>query len=131
MFLDTSGLLCLHNDSEPNHARAWKVLPTAVVRLTHSYVISEFIALCIRRGLMSKPALNFVDEMEAGLTVDVVYVDESLHHDGLNLLRNRLDKSWSLCDAVSFTPMHQHNLTEALTTDRHSEQAGFVRLLKS
>ena len=80
---------------------------------------------------MRKPALDFVDEMEAGLAVDVVYVDKALHDEGLNLLRNRLDKSWSLFDAVSFTLMQQHSITEALTTDHHFEQAGFVRLLKS
>jgi uncharacterized protein len=42
----------------------------------------------------------------------------------------RPDKSYSLCDAVSFVLMHQRGLVEALTTDRHFEQAGFIRLLQ-
>ncbi len=42
----------------------------------------------------------------------------------------RADKEWSLVDCASFVVMQQRGLTEALTTDRHFEQAGFVRLLK-
>jgi predicted nucleic acid-binding protein len=36
----------------------------------------------------------------------------------------------SSCDRVSFVTMRQYGITEALTTDRHFEQEGFVRLLK-
>jgi predicted nucleic acid-binding protein len=48
----------------------------------------------------------------------------------MSLLQSRLDKDWSLCDAVSFVLMQQRGVTEALTTDHHFEQAGFVRLLE-
>jgi predicted nucleic acid-binding protein len=41
----------------------------------------------------------------------------------------RQDKSYSLWDAVSFVLMCQRGVTEALTTDRHFEQEGFVKLL--
>ena len=47
----------------------------------------------------------------------------------MNLLNRRLDKSYSLCDAVSFVLMHQRKLVDALTTDRHFEQEGFRKLL--
>ena len=40
------------------------------------------------------------------------------------------DKTYSLCDAVSFLLMRERGITEALTTDRHFEQEGFVRLLQ-
>jgi len=41
----------------------------------------------------------------------------------------RLDKTYSLCDSVSFVIMRQRQITEALTTDKHFEQEGFIRLL--
>lgn len=47
------------------------------------------------------------------------------------LLSDRQDKTYSLCDAVSFVLMRQRGMTGALTTDRHFEQEGFVRLLPS
>ena len=46
------------------------------------------------------------------------------------MLVNRLDKKWSLVDAVSFIFMRERGMTEALTADHHFEQAGFVCLLK-
>jgi predicted nucleic acid-binding protein len=42
---------------------------------------------------------------------------------------HRLDKDYSLCDAVSFLLMRARGLTDALTTDKHFEQEGFRRLL--
>jgi predicted nucleic acid-binding protein len=42
----------------------------------------------------------------------------------------RQDKTYSLCDVVSFILMRQRGVAKALTTDRHFEQEGFVRLLK-
>jgi predicted nucleic acid-binding protein len=56
-------------------------------------------------------------------------VDEALHHAAMALLMARPDKTYSLCDAVSFVLMRQRHVTEALTTDRHFEQEGFQRLL--
>jgi len=60
----------------------------------------------------------------------MVYVNKTLNQQALDLLRRRVDKSWSLCDAVSFVLMHDFEVHEALTTDHHFEQAGFTRLLK-
>jgi uncharacterized protein len=47
----------------------------------------------------------------------------------MDLLERRPDKSYSLCDAVSFILMRRRGITEALTTDRHFEQEGLRRLL--
>ncbi len=48
----------------------------------------------------------------------------------MEILRGRLDKTYSLCDAASFVVMREYGLTEALTTDKHFTQEGFVRLLE-
>ena len=49
----------------------------------------------------------------------------------MKLLFERQDKTYSLCDAVSFVLMRRRGMTDALTTDQHFEQEGFVRLLQS
>jgi len=130
MLLDTSGLMCLLNDAEPLHKQAVSTLQRAPLRVTHSYVIAEFLALATARRLVRSTALEFVRRIHHGNLVEVVFVDETLHEMGLRLLENRRDKLWSLCDAVSFVLMQQRHLTDALTTDHDFEQAGFLRLLK-
>jgi len=46
------------------------------------------------------------------------------------LFQRRPDKTWSLVDCASFVVMQKRGITEALTSDVHFEQAGFIRLLK-
>jgi predicted nucleic acid-binding protein len=131
MFLDTSGLLCFHHRSEPQHIEAVNLFRSAFLRLTHSYVLAEFVALAQARGLPRQPALSFVADLQDNTAVQVVYVSEALHRMGFDLWRQRSDKDWSLFDAVSFLLMPKHGIRNALTTDHHFEQAGFVRLLQT
>ena len=42
----------------------------------------------------------------------------------------RPDKEWSLTDCISFVAMNERDITDALTSDHHFEQAGFRILLK-
>lgn len=49
---------------------------------------------------------------------------------GLDLMRGRPDKDWSLTDCISFVVMSDAGLKEALTGDCHFEQAAFTALLK-
>lgn len=130
MLVDTSGLLCLHHKDEPLHTQAVALFSQAQQRLTHSYVLAEFLPLCQARGLNRSQAIAFAKELLTNELVDVIWVDEWLHMAALALLERRLDKSYSLCDAVSFVVMRSYGIIEALTTDRHFEQEGFVRLLK-
>jgi len=53
------------------------------------------------------------------------------HHDRvLKFYHQHADKKWTLTDCVSFVIMREQNVTDALTGDKHFEQAGFVALLK-
>ena len=57
--------------------------------------------------------------------MDVVWVDESLHEAGLDLLLARRQRRLSLVDAVSFIAMRQADLEEAFAFDPHFQQEGF------
>jgi len=129
MLLDTSGLLCFHHAAELQHSEAVTFFHAAPVRITHSYVLAEFVALAVARRLPRQAALAFMAELQDNSLVEIVYVDEAMHWEALVLLQHRLDKMWTLCDAVSFLLMQQRGIVEALTTDFHFEQAGFTRLL--
>ena len=129
MLLDTSGLLCLHNRAEPLHMDARTLYQAARICVTHSYVLAEFVALAHARRLPRMAALTFISDLVENPDIDTVWVDELLHREAMALLVARPDKTYSLCDAVSFVLMRQRRITEALTTDRHFEQEGFQRLL--
>lgn len=129
MLLDTSGLLCYYDAADSRHEDAVTFFGSATLKVTHSYVIAEFVALGQARGLNRGGLLVFLAELLGNPWVEVVWVDENLNDDALALLGQRLDKTYSLCDAVSFVLMAERGLTEALTTDRHFEQEGFQRLL--
>lgn len=131
MLLDTSGMFGLLHQDERQHQEAVRLYQQANRRLTHSYVLAELIPLALVRGLPRAQTLAFslraidTDEME------VVWVDERLHRQALALVLARQDKTYSLCDAVSFVLMRERGIQEALTTDKHFEQEGFIRLLAS
>jgi predicted nucleic acid-binding protein len=130
MLLDTSGLFCLHHRDEPQHKEACELYENAINRITHSYVLAEFVALTKARGLKREAVLSFAFDIIDSFEIEVVWIEEIYHRQGLLLLQKRLDKSYSLCDAVSFVLMRERKINEALTTDHHFEQEGFVRLLK-
>jgi predicted nucleic acid-binding protein len=129
MLLDTSGLLCYHSSAEAHHEDSVEFYEAANSLLTHSYVLAEFVALVHTRGLRRGLALAFVVALARNSGVETIWVDPDLHQAGMDLLQARLDKSYSLCDAVSFALMRMRGITDALTTDHHFEQEGFRRLL--
>ena len=129
MLLDTSGLLCLLHRDEPQNAAAIELYAKASFRLTHSYVLAEFVPLAQVRGLPRELALEFSQRALDDDEIEVVWVDGLLHRQAVELLQARQDKTYSLCDAVSFLLMRERRINEALTTDKHFVQEGFIRLL--
>lgn len=130
MLLDTSGLLCLLDQDDSRHVKAERLFDADARPLTHNYVLAEFVPLCQTRGIERAQALSFAMDLLGSPRIEIVWVDDVLHRTALRLLQARLDKTYSLCDAVSFLLMRQRGIADALTTDRHFEQEGFVRLLK-
>jgi len=59
----------------------------------------------------------------------IIGPQESDYESGFRLYLDRMDKGWSLTDCISFVIMSERGISEALTTDRHFEQAGFSALL--
>ncbi|WP_071190724.1 PIN domain-containing protein [Trichormus sp. NMC-1] len=129
MLIDTSGLLCLHYPTEPLHSLACTAYKKATVKLTHSYIIAEYVALANARRFPRSSILAFVVDLLDNPDIETVWINESLYRKAIELLMIRQDKSYSLCDSISFVLMRERSINEALTTDRHFEQEGFIRLL--
>jgi len=62
--------------------------------------------------------------------IKIISADSNLFRQGVNLFEKRPDKNWSLTDCISFVVMEAEGIRDALTGDRHFEQAGFTALLK-
>jgi uncharacterized protein len=130
MLIDTSGFLCRYEEREINHENAIELYESATSRVTTNYVLAEYTALVQVRGIPREQIIDFSERILGDVEVEIVWVDEPLHSLAVELLKQRSDKTYSLCDAVSFALMRERGIAEALTTDRHFEQEGFVRLLK-
>lgn len=131
MLLDTSGILCCFDADETRYSDAVRLYREASLRLTHNYVLAEFVALAQARRLPREESLAFAANVLADPEIEVVWVDPALHNESMLLLQSQLDKAYSLCDAVSFVLMQQRGVRDALTTDHHFEQAGFRSVLSS
>lgn len=83
------------------------------------------------RGKNRRETFSFIKDILEVPRLEFIWADENLHNQAMNLLENRLDKNYSLCDAASFVEMRERNITEALTTDKHFAQEGFTKLLES
>lgn len=134
-FVDTSGWAEWADHTLRYHALALALFSETWDQggrlLTTDYVLGELTALLTSPLRMPKPKqIQLLDAIHSDPSVQVVSLDVLQKRRAWDLWRARPDKSWSFVDCASFTVMRERGLTEALTTDHHFEQAGFIRLLK-
>ncbi len=135
VFIDTSGWAVFFLRSESFHAtaealmRSWRSDGTLAV--TSNYVLSELVALFSSPIRVPRPrVIEIIEAIVTSRHVEVVHIDAGLHERAWMLLKSRSDKAWSLVDCTSFVVMSERRILDALTTDKHFEQAGYHRLLK-
>ena len=129
MLVDTAGFLSLYDEADDYHRQAVSFYDAAAKRLTTNYVLAEYVALAHVRGVPRREIIKFSNRILDDKTIETIWIDENLHRRAVALLRERADKSYSLCDAVSFVVMRERGISESLTTDKHFRQEGFIRLL--
>jgi predicted nucleic acid-binding protein len=135
LFVDTSGWAAYLVQSQPSHARAaTRVRQTRRTRgrlVTTQLILYELVALLTSPIRLSRPLqIRYLAIVRNAPWVDVVPNDATLDAAAWQVWESRPDKEWSLVDCASFVVRQQRGLTEALTSDHHFEQSGFVRLLK-
>lgn len=132
VLLDTNGWIPLLNSSEQLHRQAidlWQGLGRRGYRI----VLTDWVIAETGNGLARSPAKHrFAESVErfwqSGV-VDILTIDRPLITQAFELYRGYADKSWGLVDCASFVVMRQRDITEAFTSDKHFEQAGFRCLL--
>ena len=129
-FADTSYFLALLIPDDVNHsaARRWAEAHRTPL------ITSEYVLLEVGNYLSPVPARRLFGQFWRALRSDsrmtVVPASSDLLARGLELYESRLDKPWSLTDCISFVIMKDQKIQDAITADRHFEQAGFTAVLK-
>lgn len=130
VFLDASFWIAYRDERQEFHARAREILPRMfrerVLFVTTLPVICEVYAHFSRSRLKKRLVMDDLFDNPVVNIADVTVQDQQ---DALHLLRSHLDKSYSLCDAISFVLMRRLQVSRALAFDDHFRQFGEFEVL--
>lgn len=130
LFLDTVFIQALLNPRDGYHKQSKQLFPR--VRAASEVWITEAIFAEVGNALSAfnrDGAAQFIHQCYNTENIRVVSVDTALLMQALALYQSHSDKNWGLIDCMSFIVMQQHNLSNAVTGDRHFIQAGFRALM--
>jgi hypothetical protein len=132
VFVDTNGWFAVLNEDDVLHSIARERWPE-LFRTRRKVVLTDWIIAETGNGLARTPQRReFADEVRrlaSSPRVRIVSITPTLVERALLLYSDRPDKTWGLVDCASFVVMKDEGITDAFTTDRHFEQAGFDCLL--
>nr|VFK12649.1 MAG: hypothetical protein BECKLPF1236B_GA0070989_103913 [Candidatus Kentron sp. LPFa] len=126
------------NSRDEFHTRALQLADEIDRRL----ITTEAVLIEIGNALAKLPwrelAVSALNDLRDDGSVEILSVGPELFSKALAFYSHRMDKEWGRAlfifrfarDCVSFVVMKERKLTDALTTDRHFEQAGFKMLLR-
>lgn len=126
IFVDTSALYALLDESDKFHGRAADTFsrfsPDSTLLVCSSYVVLETLTL-----LQARIGLNAVRRWRADFQpiLEIVWIDKTLHEQGLTALIAAGKPDISLTDWTSFGVMRERGIEEAFTLDRHFSDQGF------
>ena len=133
VFLDTAFALALSVASDEHHQKALILadeLEAQSVRLITTQAVIFEIGNALAKLRYRAASVDLLDALENDPNVEIVVVSEVIYEQAFHLYRNRMDKEWGITDCISFVVMDDYELTAALTTDEHFQQAGFQALLR-
>lgn len=132
VFVDTVAWIALLNRSDALRPRTLEVMAT--LRQQKAHLITTELVLLEVADALSAPRFRsqvvaFMDGLRQSGVTRVIPANQDLLDEGWKLYGQRPDKEWGLTDCTSFVVMEQQQITQAVTSDQHFEQAGFVKLL--
>lgn len=132
-FLDAAYAIALSAPADQHHERAVKVareIKAQGARVITTRAVVLEIGNALAKARHRKVAVNLLLALEADPAVEIISISDDLYKEAFELYRRRPDKEWGLTDCISFVVMQERGVINALTTDEHFEQAGFVAVLK-
>ena len=124
-FADTWFYIALLDRDDQHHRRVRQfVADNGGSYVTTRWVLAE-AANALGSTSLRKQVTILLNDLESEPSTVIIKPSDDLYLRGLRLFSTRPDKNWSLTDCISFVVMQAQGITEALTGDRHFEQAGF------
>jgi uncharacterized protein len=136
LFVDAVYWIALLNPRDDLHQQTVSLsrsLESDQIRLiTTEIVLTELLNAFAERGAaLRHAAAELVLRLRQDVNVRIVPQTNAQFEEALELYRGRPDKEWSHTDCASFCVMDEEGITEALSYDRHFDQAGFKALMRS
>jgi uncharacterized protein len=130
LFADTFYFLALIFPRDKAHAAAQAQSRSPMTcYVTTDWVITE-VADALSKGKSRRHVSGLINHLRTSPLWEIVSFSDETFEQALQFHARFTDKDWTLTDCTSFVVMQERGLTEALTGDRHFEQAGFTALLK-
>jgi uncharacterized protein len=132
VFADTSYWLALIVVDDQLHERVLALTETLTSAqfVTSEMVFTELLNSVSRTKSLRAGAFELLKYARNEARTSVVRQSSSLFDAALERYKRSADKQWSLTDCASFVIMEEQGIRQALTYDRHFEQAGFEALLR-
>jgi predicted nucleic acid-binding protein len=133
VFVDTSGFVGLLVPQDALHARARSLFEQADAErwqlvTTNAVIVETYSLLLVRTRDRRSSAIAFLDSLDrTGLAVERIRQEDE--ERAVALVRAHRDKTYSLCDALSFVIMERLGITEAIAFDRHFREYGQLTIL--
>ena len=126
IFIDTAAFLAVLNANDQFHSSArhtWdEILSSDSPLFSSNYVILETTALLQHRFGIEALRLFEIDILPV---VEIAWVDETIHKQGLSALLAANRRDLSLVDCTSFEIMRQTGMDRVFTFDPHFREQGF------
>jgi predicted nucleic acid-binding protein len=132
VFVDTVAWIALMNRRDNLHVSTTNCM-NKLRQQNITLITTEFVLLEVADALCDPKfralTVDYIDRLRRLKSLTIIPASQSLWSDAWALYRTRPDKGWSLTDCTSFIVMTAQQVTQAFTSDRHFEQAGFTKLL--
>ena len=133
VFADTGYWVAILNADDGLHQTAVSVTAalSSLRIVTSEMVFTEVLNSFSKQGaFLRQNAVTLIQQFTRKPNVEIIPQTSNLFYETLNLYQQRPDQAWSHTNCASFCIMQQRSILEALTHDRHFEQAGFIALLR-
>jgi predicted nucleic acid-binding protein len=126
-FVDTSAFFAVLTREDARHPRAARWLDEVAARgdetlVTHSYVVTESIAL-IHRRLGADLVRTFINDLLPVCQIELV--DQAMHERATVAYLAGLSRDSAFVDRVSFELMREEGIRRAFAFDRDFTREGF------